>query len=110
MPEDENSEFLEFPYLGDGFEFTERTKGCASFLRDLYCFSHAAALSHGNVSGDIPSVSEGAERLANGIVRHLFVEDAAHHWQALQAFDDPELIGDEFENVPWWPPLPEGPG
>ncbi|MFT5174549.1 MAG: cation diffusion facilitator CzcD-associated flavoprotein CzcO [Gammaproteobacteria bacterium] len=103
--EDEGSEFLQFPYLGDGFQFTERQAGSAPYLRDLYCFNFAAAPSHGNVSGDIPAVSEGAERLANGIVRHIFVQDAAQSWQALQDFNEAELLGDEFEGVSWWPPL-----
>ena len=105
LAEDEGSEFLQFPYLGDGFQFTERQAGRAPFLRDLYCFNFAAAPSHGNVSGDIPAVSDGAERLANAIVRHIFVQDAAQSWQALQDFNDPELLGDEFEGVSWWPPL-----
>ena len=105
LAQDEGSEFLQFPYLGDGFQFTERHAGSAPFLRDLYCFNFAAAPSHGNVSGDIPAVSDGAERLANAIVRHLFVQDAAQSWQALQAFNDPELLGDELDGVSWWPPL-----
>jgi len=110
LPENEDSEFLEFPYLGDGFEFTERHRGDAPYLRDLYCFNFAAMPSHGYVSGDIPSVSDGAQRLANAIVSHIFVRDAEHSWQALQAFDDAELLGDELQGVEWWPPLPAAAG
>lgn len=105
MADDRESEFLNFPYLGDAFEFTERNKDRAPYLRDVHCFNYAAAPSHGNVSGDIPSVSDGAERLANGIVRQFFVEDAQLSWQALQGFEDPELLGDELHDVSWWPPL-----
>jgi cation diffusion facilitator CzcD-associated flavoprotein CzcO len=105
IEQDERSELLQFPYLGNGFQFTERQQGSAPFLRDLHCFNFAAAPSHGNVSGDIPAVSEGAERLAKAIVRDLFVQDAEQSWQALQAFDDAELLGDELEDVLWWPPL-----
>jgi cation diffusion facilitator CzcD-associated flavoprotein CzcO len=105
MVGDRESEFLSFPYLGDAFEFTERNKDLAPYLRDVHCFNYAAAPSHGNVSGDIPSVSDGAERLANGIVRQFFVDDAQLSWQALQVFDEPELLGDELQGVSWWPPL-----
>jgi cation diffusion facilitator CzcD-associated flavoprotein CzcO len=107
MEGDHDSEFLKFPYLGEAFEFTERNAGLAPYLRDVHCFNYAAAPSHGNVSGDIPSVSDGAERLANGIVRQFFMEDAPLSWQALQDFDDPELLGDELHDVSWWPPLAE---
>jgi cation diffusion facilitator CzcD-associated flavoprotein CzcO len=97
------SEFLQFPYLGPGFEFLERTPGEAPFLRDLYCFSFAAALSHGNVSGDIPAVSEGAERLARAIAGDLFTGDVGRYREALEAYDEPELLGDEFDTARWWP-------
>ena len=110
-------EFLDFPYLGSGFEFSPResepqleVSGAAtghwrSKLSSLYCFSFAAALSLGNISGDIPAVSEGAERLARAICRSFFTESSAAYWHALQVFDDPELLGDELEAEHWLPPL-----
>ena len=104
-PQHAHSEFLDFPYLGRGFQLMERIAGDAPFLSRLYCFSFAAALSLGNISSDIPAVSEGAERLARQIVRDFFAEDLAHHWQALQDFADPELLGDELEDAPWHPRL-----
>lgn len=84
-------EFLDFPDLGDGFELRERVPGAAPWLGDVHCFNFAAALSLGNVSSDIPAVSQGAERLARGIARDLFLADREHHWAALQAYADPEI-------------------
>ena len=56
-------------------------------------------LSHGKLSGDIPAVSDGAQRLARGIARALFVEDQTQHYAALEAYDVPELHGDEWADA-----------
>ncbi|MFN6955521.1 MAG: NAD(P)-binding domain-containing protein [Acetobacteraceae bacterium] len=92
----ENGELADSPDLAPDFAFQEKTPGTCPALSRIHCFNYPATLSHGKLSGDIPAVSEGAWRLAQGIVRHLFTEDAAPHFAALQAFDTPELKGDEW--------------
>lgn len=87
---------LEAPDLGPSFEFRERTPGECPLLAHIYCFNDAAMLTHGKVSGDIPAVSAGADRLARGIIASLFAEDVEQHYASLQAFDIPELQGDEW--------------
>lgn len=87
---------LEAPDLGPAFEFRERTPGECPALAHIYCFNDAAMLTHGKVSGDIPAVSAGASRLVRGIIASLFAEDVAQHYASLQAFDIPELQGDEW--------------
>lgn len=52
--------------------------------------------SHGEFSGNIPAIGEGADRLAPGIVRWLFVDDRETHFANLKAFSTPEIIGDEW--------------
>jgi cation diffusion facilitator CzcD-associated flavoprotein CzcO len=99
------SEHLDFPYLGEALEFLPREPGAAPYLADLHCFSQAAALSHGNVSGDIPAVSDGAQRLARGIARGLFLADRDDHRRRLFRYADPELLGDELDIEHWHPPL-----
>ena len=100
------AEWLAFPALSPSFQFVEREAGSAPFLQDLYCFTYAAAMTHGNVSGDIPAVSEGAERLAQGMAGDLFRANLDRHWQAMLDFVDPELFGDELpEGTPWSPPV-----
>jgi FAD-dependent urate hydroxylase len=99
-------EFLDFPDLGPAFEFQERARGAAPYLRDLHNFTFAATVSHGNVSGDIPCVSDGAERLARGIAAGIFQEDFPTHLANLHAHEDPELLGDEIPDIDAWsPPL-----
>ena len=91
-----NAELEGSPDLGDAFEFLEREPGSCPTLGRIHCFNFPATLSHGKLTGDIPAISEGADRLARGIVRSLFVEDRETHFENLQAFDTPELLGDEW--------------
>lgn len=87
---------LDAPDLGPAFEFREREPGSCPMLAQIHCFNDAAMLSHGKVSGDIPAVSAGAERLVRGIIAALFSEDVASHYARLVAYDIPELQGDEW--------------
>lgn len=41
-------------------------------------------------------MSAGADRLVRGIAASLFTEDVDQHFASLQAFDTPELQGDEW--------------
>ena len=100
----ENDELADSPDLAPDYAFQERVPGACPALARVHCFNHPATLSHGKLSGDIPAVSEGAQRLARAIARSLFVEDREHHFARLQAFDTPELLGDE------WPEAAQPPG
>lgn len=84
------------PYLGDSFEFLELVPGACPMLSRIHCFNDAAMLSHGKLSGDVPAVSAGADRLVRGITQALFVADAETHFARLQAYAVPELEGDEW--------------
>lgn len=94
-----NAELENSPDLGGGFEFLEKVPGTCPALHQIHCFNFPATLSHGKLSGDIPAISEGADRLARGIVRSLFVADRERHYAALTAFDTPELLGDEWTDA-----------
>ena len=83
------------PYLGRHFEFLGRTAGDA-WVERVYCMNFAGTLSHFKLTGDIPAISEGAIRLADGVVRSLFVEDYDEHFARIAAWDAPELRGDEW--------------
>jgi len=94
----DNPELEHSPDLGDSFEFQERVAGTCAMLSRPHCFNYPATLSHGKLSGDIPAISEGADRLARGIVRRLFVDDREIHFTNLQAFATPEILGDEWSD------------
>jgi len=76
-----------FPYLGPAFEL----RGSRPGLSRIHVFNWGSTMSHGALAGDIPGLEIGAHRLAEGIARDLFVEDAERHWAALQVHNEDEL-------------------
>jgi cation diffusion facilitator CzcD-associated flavoprotein CzcO len=80
-----------FPYLGEGFQLLEKMPGSAPGLRNVHIFNWGCTMSHGALAGDIPGLAIGAHRLAEGIVRDLFVADADRHFEALLAHEEEEL-------------------
>ena len=76
-----------FPYLGDAFEL----KGSSPGLARVHVFNWGSTMSHGALAGDIPGLEIGARRLAQGIARDLFVEDADRHWAKLVEHNEDEL-------------------
>ena len=95
----EGHEFLDFPDLGPGFELQPAAAGDLPWLARIHAFTFAAALTHGNVSGDIPAVSDGANRLADAIAAAEFRDELAHHEAILHAFDDPELSAEDIARL-----------
>ena len=92
-----NDELAWSPDLAPDFAFQERVPGECPALAHVHCFNYPASLSHGKLTGDIPAVSAGAQRLARGIAQRLFVADRTTHYATLQAYDVPELLGNEWE-------------
>jgi cation diffusion facilitator CzcD-associated flavoprotein CzcO len=86
----------EDPFLGPDLQLLEKTPGEAPWLGRIHCFTFPAYTSHGAISGDIPGVSAGAERVADGIAAALFTEDFDRNFARLLAYNTPELTGDEF--------------
>jgi cation diffusion facilitator CzcD-associated flavoprotein CzcO len=91
-----DSELAESPDLGPLFEFQEKTPGACPGLERVHCFNYAASLSHGAAAGDIPQITDGAQRLARGLAARLLGEDAGQHFAAMQRYAEPELDGDEW--------------
>jgi cation diffusion facilitator CzcD-associated flavoprotein CzcO len=98
-PEERDAALGLNPWLDEAFAFTERVPGTAPHLARLHCLNFAATLSHGKLTGDIPAIGAGAERLAQGICARLFAADVAVHAARLAAFDEPEITGDEWPGV-----------
>ena len=97
---DEDQELHDSPDLGPAFELQEKSPGACPGLDRVHCFSYPAALTHGTVSGDIPAISEGAKRLAQGIAGLFYREDVAAHYANMEAFSEPEVFGDEWTPAP----------
>ena len=99
-PGEEDAELADSPDLGHAFEFREKTPGTLPGLSRVHCFCYPASVTHGSVSGDIPAISEGAKRLAQGIAGLLYQEDIDAHYAAIQAYAEPEIFGDEWTPAP----------
>ena len=103
-PGEDSEELASSPDLAPDFGFQEKVPGACPALARIHSFNYPSTLSHGKLTGDIPAVSAGAQRLARSIARHLFVADKETHFAKLKAFDTPELLGDEW---PATTPAPE---
>jgi cation diffusion facilitator CzcD-associated flavoprotein CzcO len=97
-PELVREELLRFPWLGSGFELTERA--ARPGLSRIHLFNHAALASLGAIASDVPGVSVGAERLAHALAVHFFNEDIDQIRARLEAFAEPELLGTPFFALP----------
>lgn len=95
----ENRELQDSPDLGASFDLREKNPGLCPGLERIHVFCYPAALSHGTVSGDIPAISDGAKRLAQGIVSLFYKEDIAEHFENIKNFAEPEIMGDEWSAV-----------
>ncbi len=84
-------EAARFPYLGQGMQLLEREPGALPALGQLHVFNWGVTMSHGALAGDIPGLGIGATRLAQAIVRDLFLAEADRHFVRMQAHDDDEL-------------------
>lgn len=85
-----------FPYLGPSFEFLPKQKGEASFLKDLYCYNYGATLSHGILSNDIPGISIGATRLAQGIAVDFFCENSDWYLDCLKKYSISDFEQEDY--------------
>jgi FAD-dependent urate hydroxylase len=95
-PPDEASAALgAYPYLGAGFEFTEREPGSAPWLGRVHNFNTGAIASLGPVCNGITGLKHGVPRLVAGVTRALFLEDAEAHLAALEAYDEGVRLGAE---------------
>ena len=84
-------EAARFPYLGPGFELTERVPGAVPGLSHIYAFNAGSTMSHAALAGDIPGMAVGANRLAHAIASSLFTASTDALWEGLQRHDDREL-------------------
>lgn len=85
-----------FPYLGPSYEFLPKVPGTAPYLKDLYCYNYGATLSHGLLSGDIPAISIGATRLAQGIAADFFIQDSDWYLEGLKKFHIKDFEQEDF--------------
>jgi FAD-dependent urate hydroxylase len=95
-PDLRRSDLERFPYLGPGFELTEKTPGSDPTLCQIHLVNFGAHASHAGIASDIPGVNIAAERVAGAIVTSLFREDIDQMRRKVEAYNEPELAGTPF--------------
>lgn len=90
-PSESHEDLLRHPYLGAGFELTERRAGDAPYLAHLYNYTFGGLLSMGFGGASISGLKYSAPRLVAGITRSLFLEDSAAHFDSLCHYAEPEF-------------------
>lgn len=100
--EQSNDALGSYPYLGPAFEFLPKPDLPATeaeAISRIHCFAYPAVPSHGKITSGIPAISPGAERLAQGIAKSLFVEDRARHFETFMNHDAAEITGEEWRDA-----------
>jgi len=88
---EQHEDLARHPYLGTGFEFSEKVSGDAPYLAYLYNYTFGGLLSMGFGGASISGLKYSASRLVSGITRSLFVEDSAAHFEDLCHFAETEF-------------------
>ncbi len=78
-PDEEMASLARYPYLGGGFELTERAPGTAPALKNIHVFNWGATVSMGVTASSITGMKFGVPRLVAGITRDLYFDFAAEH-------------------------------
>lgn len=99
-PAGEESEMLaQYPYLGTGFEFQEKSPGAAPFLRDIHLFTFGSTLSSGFSGGGMNGLKFTLPKLINAIVGDLFSDDVKRHYTELLQYDTVEFDTDSIDTL-----------
>jgi cation diffusion facilitator CzcD-associated flavoprotein CzcO len=81
----------DYPYLDRDFGLTARDPADAAALARVKLFTFGATVSFGPSGSSINALKFAAPRLAAGVTRALFTEDAAAHYADLLAYHTPEF-------------------
>ncbi|MET4633397.1 NAD(P)/FAD-dependent oxidoreductase [Kaistia defluvii] len=95
-PGQEDKTLAGYPYLSGSFQFTEKVPGGAPWLKHVYSHTFGAMASLGGAAG-ISQLKFSTDRIALGITRQLFLDDAETYLPSLQAYDVVELDTSAFE-------------
>jgi cation diffusion facilitator CzcD-associated flavoprotein CzcO len=90
-PAERNEDLLRHPYLGPGFQFTERTPGEAPYLQYLYNYTFGGLVSLGFGGASISGMKYSLPRLVAGITGSFFLEDRARYLESLERYAEVEF-------------------
>jgi cation diffusion facilitator CzcD-associated flavoprotein CzcO len=85
--EQAHEDLARHPYLGPGFEFTEKSAGEAPYLGYLFNYTFGCLLSLGFGGASISGMKYSLPRVVGGVTRSLFVEDREAYFDSLSRYD-----------------------
>jgi len=88
---DRNDDLQRHPYLGAGFEFTEREPGQAPHLAYLYNYTFGCLASLGFGGASISGMKYSVPRVVGGITGSFFAEDREAYFASLCGYDQREF-------------------
>lgn len=97
-----NAALATYPYLGAGLQFVEKTPGGAPWLKNLHCYTAAAALSFGRLIGDLPSMAWGMSRITTALTHDLFYQDLDRHLERITSVSNSVEFPDELYRSRVW--------
>lgn len=87
-PAMQNDYLLSMPYLGRNFEFCEKNKGEAPYLKSIFCCNGGSMMSFAlNIGVGLSGMKNTLNRHIEGIVQQLYHEDIDHYYYTLENFD-----------------------
>jgi cation diffusion facilitator CzcD-associated flavoprotein CzcO len=89
------------PYLGAGYEYTEKVPGAAPFLKNIHVFNPAGFVSFGLPVGDVPSIPYGVPRIVRRISRDLFLADLDAHRHRFDGDVPTDFTRDLYASAVW---------
>lgn len=94
------------PYLGAGYEYTEKVPGTAPYLKDIHVYNPAGFVSFGLPIGDVPSIPYGVPRVVARISRDLFFANLDAHRRRFEGNVPADFTAELYGSAVWTAPAP----
>lgn len=79
-----------YPYVGPGFELTEKQPGSMPALRNIHLFNAGSLVSMGPIAGGLNGMPFGIPRLIAGLSRDFFRQQADALYSEFSSYDEPD--------------------
>jgi cation diffusion facilitator CzcD-associated flavoprotein CzcO len=86
IDKERSNDLLEYPYLGQNFQFLEKSAGQAPYVSSIFCYNFGCLLSLGFGGASISGMKYSLKKLIFGITEQLYQENAKHYFATLKDF------------------------
>ncbi len=87
-----HQKLMKFPYLGRGFQFTEKNPGEAPFLNSIFNMTGGGLLSNGFCAGTgLTGMKYSIDLVTHEIVKQFFMDDADIYYESLDKYNEQDF-------------------